>query len=420
MTFRTVDFLPEIFQTPVNRQFLSATLDQLTQEPEFKKTQGYIGRRVGPGVNPNDRYVVELDKTRADYQLEPSVVSLDADRQKIKDVITYPGLLDALKIQGADVQQQDRLWTSEYYCWDPFINFDKFINFSQYYWLPDGPDAVDISSTSVPLTDDFEVTRTDLGYEFSGLAGNRPTIYLLRGGSYTFQVNQAPNKFWIQLEPGVNGKLAATPNISSRDVLGVGNNGDDVGTITFDVPQADAQQFYYDLPSAGSVDLLTTDITVFDINNVYLNDFLAAYPNGIDGITSLNQKTIIFTTDSGWVLSSRYDPLPQSSSFNGQPGSFDSVPYAQETEIPLADRYNVWRIVYNFDSDGEIFLTVVPALTLSVFDKVSILFGTQWSSTQWYKNSSGFIEKIPLLTAIFDTLYYQDSTNPEFFGFFQQ
>ena len=39
-TVRTVDFLPEIFQTPVNQQFLAATLDQLVQEPAFKKTQG--------------------------------------------------------------------------------------------------------------------------------------------------------------------------------------------------------------------------------------------------------------------------------------------------------------------------------------------------------------------------------------------
>ena len=64
-TTRTVDFLPPIFQTSTNRQFLAATLDQLVQEPEFKKTQGYVGRRVGPGVNPNDSYVIEPTAERA-------------------------------------------------------------------------------------------------------------------------------------------------------------------------------------------------------------------------------------------------------------------------------------------------------------------------------------------------------------------
>ena len=77
---RTVDFLPEIFQTPVTRQFLNATLDQLTQEPEFKKTQGDIGQKVGPGVNPADGYVIEPTASRNDYQLEPGVVQLDPNK----------------------------------------------------------------------------------------------------------------------------------------------------------------------------------------------------------------------------------------------------------------------------------------------------------------------------------------------------
>ena len=55
MTTRSVDFLPEIFRTPANQQFLAATLDQLTQEARFNRREGFIGRSVGPGVNPEDR-----------------------------------------------------------------------------------------------------------------------------------------------------------------------------------------------------------------------------------------------------------------------------------------------------------------------------------------------------------------------------
>ena len=39
---RSVDFLPEIFQTSVNSQFLTATLDQLIQEPKYKTTSFMI------------------------------------------------------------------------------------------------------------------------------------------------------------------------------------------------------------------------------------------------------------------------------------------------------------------------------------------------------------------------------------------
>ena len=137
---RSVDFLPEIFQTPVNKQFLSATLDQLIQNPQFTQTQGFIGRRVGPGVNANDKYVVEPTKIRTDYQLEPGVVQTDpADTHRVIDAITYPGINDALKLQGAVTNNADSLYTSDYYTWDPFVDFDKFVNYAQYYWLPEGP-----------------------------------------------------------------------------------------------------------------------------------------------------------------------------------------------------------------------------------------------------------------------------------------
>ena len=151
-TTRTVDFLPPIFQTSTNKQFLAATLDQLVQEPQFKKTQGFIGRSVGPGVNPNDYYVIEPTATRANYQLEPGVISLVPDTNTISDAITYPGITDAIGRQGGATDNSARLYTSEYYSWDPFINFDKFSNYSQYYWVPAGPLAVDVSATTIPVT----------------------------------------------------------------------------------------------------------------------------------------------------------------------------------------------------------------------------------------------------------------------------
>ena len=39
---RSVDFLPEIFQTDANKQFLAATLDQLIQEPNLEKHKALL------------------------------------------------------------------------------------------------------------------------------------------------------------------------------------------------------------------------------------------------------------------------------------------------------------------------------------------------------------------------------------------
>ena len=421
MAIRTVDFLPDIFQTTPNKQFLNATLDQLVQEPAFKKTQGYVGRRVGPGVNPNDYYVLEPDATRANYQLEPGVISLKPDTDQIKDAITYPGITDALAVQGANTTKSDRLYTSEYYTWDPFVSFDKFVNYSQYYWLPAGPNAVDVYATAIPLTDNFTVTRTPNAYQFGGIPGNNPVITLVRGGNYTFDVSQTGNNFWIQSEPGVNGRLPYAPNISSRTVLGVTNNGEDLGTVSFYVPFKNAQQFYYDLNSIGNVDLLT-DLQFDQINNVYLSDFLATY-GGIDGITDLNNRTVVFTNqitdsqDGGWLITSQFDPLAQDPANNGFPGSYDSLPYDLTTPIVDPDtRYSVWVITYQYDNDGNAILKLNVQRPCPNLNKFTILFGTQWASTEWYRNAEGYFEEIPLLTAIKDVLWYQDGTNPDIFG----
>lgn len=419
---RTVDLLPEIFRTGTNKQFLAATLDQLTQEPSIIKTQGYVGRRVGPGVDPADNYVVESTPARTDYQLEPGVVFFRPETTDVRDAITYPGMIDALALQGANTQRQDRLFQSQYYTWDSFCDLDKFVNYSQYYWLPQGPDSVDIGTTEVPLTDDWDVTRTEIGYQFSETAGNNPTLTLVRGGSYTWQVNQPGSRFWIQAAPGISGTLPGTPNISSRDVLGVTNNGEDQGIITFDVPQKDAQDFFYSLNDIGTVDLLTRTLKFNQINNIYLDQFLAANPDGIDGIVNLEGRTIVFTEtqqdaqDGGWQITTEFDPLPQGAGFNAQIGSYDTTTFDETADIPPELRYTIWRINYVPDTGGRIQLQLTSIAPVPVLSKFRIIFGTQYSSTQWYKNASGFFQQIPLLTAVLDDLWYQDSENPELFG----
>jgi hypothetical protein len=503
---RSVDFLPEIFKTPVNKQFLAATLDQMVQEPKFKKTQGFIGRTVGPGVNPNDSYVVEPDQTRQDYQLEPGVISLEPDTKTIKNTITYPGMNDAIGFQGGDATRADQLYNSEYYTWDPFVDYDAFINFSQYYWLPSGPQTVDVAAVGVPTSANYVVTRENGVYNFSTVIDNQtvissddPTIDLVRGGSYTFQVAQnaketvnyrvsnngtvsylidfaanpdltlirgntyvftitlngvypfwiktapslgigepyntgvtrngssfgvvtfvvpqdAPDTlyyvsenqinlrgtinivdgtpgtgpgFWIQTTPGVDGTLPDTPNISNRDVYGVNNNGEDLGVVTFNVPQKTAQQFYYNLPDVGPVDLLT-DLRFDQINNQPLEVFIATH-GGIDGVTYLTSRTLVFTNteSAGWVDGASI--------------------------IPFANRYQIWQI--NIVTVGLVeIIQLAVVQTVVTNNKFTISYGATYSNTSWLKNSTGYFLQIPLLTAVLNELWYQDGTDSAMYG----
>lgn len=418
---RTIDLLPEIFRTNTNRKFLSATLDQLTQEPNIRRTQGYVGRRVGPGVNPADKYITEPTQIRDDYQLEPGVVFLKTDTAKAVDAITYPGIIDSLALQDGDVSRQDRLWESEYYTWDPFVDFDKFSNYSQYYWIPAGPDSVDVGNTDIPLTDDIAVTRTTTAYQFFGTPGNNPIITLARGGNYTFDVNQTGHNFWIQSTPGINGRLPQTPNISSRDVYGVVNNGEDDGSVEFYVPLKNAQDFYYNLTELAPVDLVT-GLEFNQINNIYVSVFLEQFPSGIDGITQLNGRSVIFTNrifnseEGGWQVNTQFDPVP-STGTPGAIGTFDTTAFDQTSDITLQNqRYSVWRINYVYDTDGNPYMTLESVLDVPNLSKFRIRYGATYNNTYWYKNASGYYQQQPLLTAVQDVLYYQDSTNPEIFG----
>jgi len=284
------------------------------------------------------------------------------------------------------------------------------------------------------LTDNWIVTRTNNGYQLSGESGNNPTITLVRGGNYTFQISQGGDaRFWIQTNPGVDGRLPGAPNISSRDVLGVINNGISGGTVTFNVPSKTAQDFFYTLApigvvpgrapnTAGTVDLMT-ELKFNEINNVYVDEFLRLHPLGIDGITNLSDRTVIFTNriadaqDGGWQINTQFDPLLQIPTNNGRPGSFDTTTFDETIDInDVNQRYGVWQIRYVNDETGNPYMRLDSVLEIDLLAKWRVLFGDQWSNTQWYRNASGFPEKIPLLTAALDELWYQDSQNPELFG----
>jgi hypothetical protein len=391
---RSVNFLPEIFQTESNKKFLGSTLDQLIQEPQLRIAQGYIGRKSAPGVKPSDGYIDSDDN----YQLEPGVVFKDENNNTV-DAITYPGIINGLKTAGGNVDNHNRLFESETYSWSPFIDFDKFINYSQYYWLPTGPDSVDVSASSVFLTNDFNFLKAPSGYNVAGSATINPVLTVVRGGSYQFNVLQTGSPFYIQSQPGVDGTLPWASNISSRNILGVENNGEDNGTISFNVPAADAQDFYHDLVDIGDVDIATYER--FDtISNRLLSDL----PH-INNIYNYESKTIIFLTETtGTALEDGW----QYEIGNTNPENFLE---------DRADRYQIFRINIAYDTLGENpYVKLIPIQEVNEFEKMTIQYGEEHSNVTFFKNTEGFFEQVPSSTSTLDQLYYQDATNPNFFG----
>jgi len=56
---KTVNLLPQQFQTDVNKKFLNATLDQLTSPGTNDILNGFVGRRDVDNFKTTDAYIVE-------------------------------------------------------------------------------------------------------------------------------------------------------------------------------------------------------------------------------------------------------------------------------------------------------------------------------------------------------------------------
>lgn len=364
---RTLNFLPEIFKTTTNSQFLQATLDQLVAQPSTKRIEGYLGSTFGYGINAKNKYVTEPTKVRTDYQLDPGVVFLKENDTTANDFISYPGIIDALKLEGAITDDNNRLFTSQFYSWDSFTDLDKIINFNQYYWLPEGPDRVIISSDVIYDTVNFTVVDQANDYLISSdinpVGTPNPTLTLLRGGTYTFNVDQ-DTQFWIQGEPGVTGYSFTQPNVQTRDVYGVTNNGATNGLVTFVVPEKNAlDQYNFPLgPSCGVV----SDLPFSQVDGAVVTTI-----GGIDGVTALDGLTVMFYNTGD-----------------------DNDTYL----------YNITIL------PGDI-IQLTPGLLIPTNQKIIPLYGVQYGNREFYRNVAGAIQLIPYNSAILDQLYYQDGTS---------
>lgn len=150
---KSINLLPEFLRTDKNIKFLSSALDPLIQTPQLERIDGYIGSKITPTFNPNtDFYLKELSNLRKSYPLEPALV-LKNNTSEVTDVISYDDLINEVGVQGGKNKDLNRLFKSTFYSYDPLIDWDKLVNYSEYYWLPNGPDPILIDVDNLDLND---------------------------------------------------------------------------------------------------------------------------------------------------------------------------------------------------------------------------------------------------------------------------
>jgi hypothetical protein len=277
---RSFNLLPKYFRTEFNKKFLSSTLDQMITPGVVEKINAFAGRRWAKAATADDNYLTDVSEDRENYQLEPSVVYKD-ELGNVEFLKDYNDFIGQIKNFKGSVKNHSILNSQEFYTWDPHIDWDKFTNYREYYWLPFGPDPIPVAGQARSVISTYTVTLEDDGDNFAyvftpdGITKN-PSLKLFRGQTYRFEVNTpghpiaiAISRQFLDTDPGFGINIT---NLSTLYKEGVTADSDYIenGVIEFTVPDNAPDILYYisknDVNTSGKFVVLditeNTDINV--------------------------------------------------------------------------------------------------------------------------------------------------------------
>ena len=376
---RSVELLPNIFQTTPNKKFLEAIVDPLIQPGSLEKLSGYVGRKYGKTYNPSEVYLDDQETLRSKYQLEPGVV-IKHDN-KITNFYDYIDFKNQLKFFGNEVDRDDRITADDHYAWAPPIDWDKFVNYREYYWLSDGPLPVTVSGNeTTTITTKYNV-RTNGQFEWifnpDGLKKN-PNITLYRGKTYEFNVNAPDDAFFI--------RTSALGGSIDNYNFGVLNNGTNNGVVTFTVPFDAPDMLFYQ--SATEPDRRGS-FRIYDISatsTINVDDVII----GATQFTSSNG--IVFTNGLKVKFSGTVTPAKYAENYWYVDGVGNSIRLLsiQELELPILNTTNpeVLFDVDPFDTVPYDDATSYPAEKDYITINRSSIDNNSWSRyNRWFHRS---------------------------------
>jgi len=238
----STELLPKYYRTEANKKFLQATVDQLIQPGTVKKNNGFIGRQNAKSATNNDIFTKAADAARQNYQLEPGLTIKDSldNTTFFKD---YQDYINQLDVFGSNTSNHSRINAQEFYSWDPHIEWDKFVNFQNYYWLPYGPDVIKIAGQQQGVISTYQVkikaeadNNTYVFYP-DGTTQD-PSIKLYRGQTYRFEITSPGNPFSIKTKRSLG-------SVDRIDVPHITANGIEEGIIEFTIPYNAPDVLFY-------------------------------------------------------------------------------------------------------------------------------------------------------------------------------
>ena len=176
------EFLPAIFRTDSNKQFLDTTLEQLMSSGSLMSINNMIGKKIATDAN-----FLRDNRESDNYQFVPGNVIKDKDGV-VESALTYDDLINTLAFDGVNVNKQNQLLNEKGHTLDLPINYDMFINYQKYFWTVDVLPPCSIKPTSSDVID-IDTIFDDVYYTTPTLSTNN-TLELMNGMRIRFMPTQ--------------------------------------------------------------------------------------------------------------------------------------------------------------------------------------------------------------------------------------
>ena len=149
-SIKSSNFLPSVFQTELNKSWLDSTLDQMVSKGPLEDIHGYIGSKNGKISLASDDY---LETQQTKNQLKPAVVSYNKQKE-LTNAITFDDIANSIN-NNFSTYNYDAAYSSNRYTFNPPINIDKFVNYTNYRWVPELPvyESIWTGASKNPITD---------------------------------------------------------------------------------------------------------------------------------------------------------------------------------------------------------------------------------------------------------------------------
>tara|TARA_R110001592_G_scaffold6330_5_gene34124 strand:- start:10550 stop:28219 length:17670 start_codon:yes stop_codon:yes gene_type:complete len=130
--------LPGILQTNTVKNFFESTVEQLYSKANLEPISGFIGKKTSKDKLVDGVWIYEEDLNKQFYSLTPAVNTTNATTNISEDFMFYDELVSTLKNYNVEMSNENKIFSTHYQSFLPPIEYNKFINYQEYFWTPHG------------------------------------------------------------------------------------------------------------------------------------------------------------------------------------------------------------------------------------------------------------------------------------------